>query len=70
MTYYPTTLLPLSPPYTSIDDLIFALCDACILINYNFDLSQNDHDQHFEYTMAIIDFWEEEAKEHDLYGLQ
>lgn len=55
--YPPTTLLPFSPPYSSLDDIIITLCDRCLMLSDSDGTSQIDIDQFYEVTMAIVDFW-------------
>ena len=55
--YSPTTLLPPSPPYTSAEVMITSLCDHCLKIADCQQIPNCDVDQHFEVTMAILDFW-------------
>ena len=57
MTYYPTTLLPPSPSYSSGEAMISSLCDHCLKIADSQQISHSDIDQYFEVTMAILDFW-------------
>ncbi len=57
MTYYPPTTLPPSPPYANLDEIIIVLCDRCLAIADDNTLPQNEINQFFEYTMALVDFW-------------
>ena len=61
MTSYPDTLLPPSPLFSSVDEVILSLCDECLIITYS-DIRVADKIQAFEYTMKIIDFWEDVRK--------
>ena len=58
MTYYPTTLLPPSPPYDCLDDIITVLVDRCIIIHDNMSIPEHDKQQYFDITMTIIEFWD------------
>ena len=58
MTSYPTTLLPPSPLFSTIDEIIIALCDECLIVTYSDEINFIDKTQFFDYTMRIIDFWE------------
>ena len=57
MIYWPTTLLPSSPPYSSFDNIMNAICDRCMKDQYDPDLSEELKSQSFDYAMALIDFW-------------
>ena len=57
MIFYPTTTLPSSPPYTSLDDIIANTCDRCLMISAQNNIGPVDIDQFYEVAMAIIDFW-------------
>jgi len=59
MICYPPTTLPPSPLFSSVDEIIRALCDECLMITYSDDIEIIEKLQAFEYTMRIIDFWEE-----------
>ena len=65
MIYHPTTLLPPSPLFSSVDEAIVSLCDECLVITYS-DIRVPDKIQAFEYTMKIIDFWEDVRKMEEL----
>jgi len=57
MTSYPPTTLPPSLPYANLDEIIMVLCDRCLAIADDNFLPQAEINQHFEYTMALVDFW-------------
>tara|TARA_Y100001938_G_C7977152_1_gene372365 strand:- start:385 stop:594 length:210 start_codon:yes stop_codon:yes gene_type:complete len=60
MTFYsPTTPLP-SPPYTTLDDIVIALCDRCLEIHDCEYVSEEDKQQLFDLTMSLMNFWEKE----------
>jgi hypothetical protein len=67
MTYYSTTLLPPSPPYTSIDSIISVLCDRCIKEQEDDSIQPHVKQQLFEYTLMIVEFW---YKEEENLGLK
>jgi hypothetical protein len=58
--YSPTTLLPSSPPYTSLDEVMDSLCDKCLQIQYYDKLTEVDKEQYFELTMSLLSFWDYE----------
>ena len=60
MTFYSTTLLPPSPPFATLDDIIIALCDRCLIAQDNDRLPPSYKQQMFDLTMALVDFWETE----------
>jgi hypothetical protein len=62
MIYYPTTLL-LSPPYTTLDQIMDSLCDKCLQIQYFEHLTEEDKQQAFDLTMSLLSFWDHEATE-------
>ncbi len=57
MIFYPPTTLPPSLPYSSLDDIIVRLCDKCLALSNDKKISSADLNQHYEITMAIVDFW-------------
>ena len=59
-SYPPTTLLPSSPPYKNLDEIIFSLCDKCLSIQYFDNLSESDKQQAFDLTMSLLSFWDYE----------
>ncbi len=60
MTSYSPTLLPPSPPFATLDDIIIALCDRCLVVTDNPHLPSSYKQQMFDLTMALVDFWETE----------
>ncbi len=58
--YPPTTPLPSSPPYTTLDQVMDSLCDKCLQIQYFDKLSEVDKQQYFDLTMSLLGFWEHE----------
>ena len=62
MTSYPTTLLPSSPPYQSIDEIITHLCDICLKIHYDDKSSELERQQRFDLTMRLVEFWDKESR--------
>ena len=61
MSSYPTTtLLPSSPPYKNLDEIMDRLCDKCLRIQYFDDLSESDKQQAFDLTMSLLSFWDYE----------
>lgn len=63
MISYPPTTLPSSPPYHSLDAILIVLCDRCLAISADDTLPVNEINQHFDFTMAIVDFWFHELEE-------
>tara|TARA_R100001079_G_C4429112_1_gene143332 strand:- start:729 stop:932 length:204 start_codon:yes stop_codon:yes gene_type:complete len=63
MTYYPTTTLPSSPPYATLDQIMDSLCDQCLKIQYFEHLSESDKQQAFDLTMSLLAFWDHELAE-------
>ena len=61
MTFYPTTLLPSSPPYDDYNIMVTNMVDRCIAIHDHLDTSEIDRLQIFDLTMSILAFWEEEG---------
>jgi len=57
-SYSGTTLLPSSPPFSSVDEVIISLCDEALRINYTVGIPENDKMLMFDFTMALVDFWE------------
>lgn len=66
MIYYPPTPVPPSLPYADLHGLISVLCDRCLFVQEATGFSERDKLQFFEFTMALITFWEGEEI---LYGL-
>jgi|MDTG01.4.fsa_nt_gb hypothetical protein len=58
--YPPTTLLPSYLPYADLDDIVTILCDKCLAHQYNNNSSSITKDQHFDLTVALIEFWTKE----------
>ena len=61
--YPPTTLLPPSPPYSSLDEIIAALCDRCLVLAEDKAFPAAEITQYFEFTMSVIDFWYAELEQ-------
>tara|TARA_Y100001938_G_scaffold13156_1_gene16402 strand:- start:585 stop:785 length:201 start_codon:yes stop_codon:yes gene_type:complete len=57
MISYPTTTLPLSPPYHNIDDIMIILTDRCLIIAEDKQYSELEREQYFHFTMTLVDFW-------------
>ena len=66
MTSYSATLLPPSPPYCNLDRIITALCDNCLVYQYNKNISKATQEQHFDLTMKLIEFWCLELSEEEI----
>ena len=66
MISYPTTLLPPSPPYRSVDDLMIVLTDRCLLIAEDKGYSEKEREQYFHITMSLVDFWLQEESKGDI----
>mgnify|MGYP003136231487 CR=1 FL=1 len=56
-SYPPTTLLPPSPPYKSIDEIIDTLCSRGLDNQMDDSISEIVKQQHFDLTLNIIEFW-------------
>ena len=63
MTCYSTTLLPSYLPYRDFDDIVSALCDKCLKVQYNNTEPESIKEQHFELTMQILEFWSKELED-------
>ena len=60
MISYPTTLLPPSPPYDAIHTMIIVWCDRCLKVTDDPLIPPQEKEQHFDLTMSVIQFWENE----------
>ena len=63
ISYPDTTLLPSSPPYANLDEVMDSLCDKCLRIQYFDKLSEADKQQAFDLTMSLLSFWDYEFRE-------
>jgi len=72
MTFKPTTPLPSysSPPFKSIDDIVFYLWDRHLELELSSTLNNVKTAQHLDVTAAIIDYWEEKLSEINDYEIQ
>jgi len=66
MISYPTTLLPPSPLYTDIDDIMSVLTDRCLKIAEDDTYSEIEQEQYFHITFALVDYWLQELTGYSL----